>query len=350
MKPQFEQGLLHPNGLGRTSAPQRRQVGRGLAEAIGAGEEGIGAALASDGGFRSMPAVHDGRIRQRKQLALDAFQQGVEVGPREVGPPDRSLKQDVAAERHALALEHHTAGGVPGSVTDADRESPHPQLVAVRELAVGRGQPFGAHAEGQGLLGDVIVQHAVRRMQADRGSSIGLEPWDAEDVVDVRVGEPNPDRPDALGLQLVSDQTGLLARVDNGTLARGFVDQEVAVLDELAVRDRYDLHSLTAWRAMRTNCGSSRTAARYFSTAIAAVVASPTAVVIWRVSWLRTSPAAKRPGMEVIIRSSVTKYPPASCLKWPSTSPALGLNPMKMNTPPTRRFERPPVAASTSSR
>src|SRR5256886_7062049 len=92
MKPQFEQGLLHPNGLGRTSAPQRRQVGRGLAEAIGAGEEGIGAALASDGGFRSMPAVHDGRIRQRKQLALDALQQGVEVAPRQIGPPDRSLK------------------------------------------------------------------------------------------------------------------------------------------------------------------------------------------------------------------------------------------------------------------
>src|SRR5438309_719104 len=89
MKPQFEQGLLHPNGLGRTSAPQRRQVGRGLAEAIGAGEEGIGAALASDGGFRSMPAVHDGRIRQRKQLALDALQQGVEVAPRQTGPPDR---------------------------------------------------------------------------------------------------------------------------------------------------------------------------------------------------------------------------------------------------------------------
>src|ERR1051325_167607 len=42
---------------------------------------------------------------------------------------------------------------------------------------------------------------------------------------------------------------------------------------------------------------------RYFSTAIAAVVASPTAVVTWRVSWARRSPAAKSPGMEVIIRS-----------------------------------------------
>src|SRR5216117_2364474 len=131
MKPQFEQGLLHPNGLGRTSAPQRRQVGRGLAEAIGAGEEGIGAALASDGGFRSMPAVHDGRIRQRKQLALDALQQGVEVAPRQIGPSDRSLKQHIAAERYALPFEHETAGGMAGRVTNAERESSNPQLVAV---------------------------------------------------------------------------------------------------------------------------------------------------------------------------------------------------------------------------
>src|SRR6266699_390892 len=134
----------------------------------------------------------------------------------------------------------------------------------------------------------------------DRGPRIGLEPRDAQHVVDVRVREPDPDRPHGFGLELVRDQARVLAGVDDRALGRRFVDHEVAVLDELAVRDLHDPHSGTAWR-------SSRTAARYFSTAIAAVVASPTAVVIWRVSWLRTSPAAKRPGMDVIIRSSVTK-------------------------------------------
>jgi len=51
----------------------------------------------------------------------------------------------------------------------------------------------------------------------------------------------------------------------------------------------------------------SRNALRYFSTAIAAVVASPTAVVIWRVTWLRTSPAANRPVIDVIMRLSVIR-------------------------------------------
>src|SRR6266487_3833769 len=131
-------------------------------------------------------------------------------------------------------------------------------------------------------------------MQVDRGQSIGLEPRDAQHMVDVPVREPDPDRPDGLGLELVRDPARFLAWVDDRALGRRFVDHEVAVLDELAVRDLHDPHSVTAWRDGRTNCGSSRSAARYFSTAIAAVVASPTAVVIWRVSWLRTSPAANR--------------------------------------------------------
>src|SRR2546423_14988225 len=115
----------------------------------------------------------------------------------------------------------------------------------------------------------------------DRGPRIGLEPWDAQHVVDVRVREPDPDRPDGFGLELVRDQARFLAGVDDRALGRRFVDHEVAVLDELAVRDLHDPHSLTAWRAWRTNGGSSRSAARDFSTAIAAGPGAPHAGWGW---------------------------------------------------------------------
>src|SRR3989454_3174727 len=46
--------------------------GRRSGETVGAGEKGVGAALSSNGRLRSMAGVHDGRIGQRKQLALDA--------------------------------------------------------------------------------------------------------------------------------------------------------------------------------------------------------------------------------------------------------------------------------------
>ena len=120
-------------------------------------------------------------------------------------------------------------------------------------------------------------------------------------MIDVGVGQPDRDGLHVRRRDLVGDQARLLARVDDRTFGAGFVDDEIAVLDEPTVRDRHDLHGATP------AFSRSRRPARYFSTAIAAVVASPTAVVIWRVSWLRTSPAANNPGIEVIMRSSVMK-------------------------------------------
>src|SRR6266516_3881445 len=83
---------------------------------MGAGEEGVGSALASHGGFRSMPAVHDGRIRERKQLALDALKQRLEVAAGQVGSPDRALEQHVSGERRAVSLEHNAARRVARGV------------------------------------------------------------------------------------------------------------------------------------------------------------------------------------------------------------------------------------------
>ncbi len=113
-------------------------------------------------------------------------------------------------------------------------------------------------------------------------------------MVDMRVCEPDGNRLRARFPELMEDQAGLFTGIDDGALARLLVDNEVAILGEHAVRDRDDLHFLPL-------------ALRNFSTAMAAVVASPTAVVICRVTWLRTSPAANSPAIEVIIRLSVIR-------------------------------------------
>src|SRR5262245_35275591 len=117
----------------------------------------------------------------------------------------------------------------------------------------------------------------------------------------MRVRERDADGLGAACLDLVQDQPGFFTRIHDGALARLLVHHEVAVLGEHAVRNRDDRHFLP----LPSPC--SRSALRYFSTAIAAVVASPTAVVIWRVTWLRTSPAANKPAMDVIIRASVIR-------------------------------------------
>src|SRR5579872_3004141 len=65
----------------------------------------------------------------------------------------------------------------------------------------------------------------------------------------------------------------------------------------------------------------------------AAVVPSPTAVLICRVSWALTSPTDHIPSTEVRIAPSVTRYPEASCSAWTFRRPELGKNPAKMKTP-----------------
>src|SRR3989454_10635241 len=86
----------------------RSQEGRGgrrSGETVGAGEKGVGAALSSNGRLRSMAGVHDGRIGQRKQLALDARDQRPEIAAGKVGPADGALKQDVRSEERRVGKE-----------------------------------------------------------------------------------------------------------------------------------------------------------------------------------------------------------------------------------------------------
>src|SRR6266540_1617175 len=285
-----------------------------------------------------MAGVHDGRIGEHKQLPADASDQRVEVAARQVGPADRPLEQHVAGEDRPVPHQRHVSGRVPGHVPDFEAETTDAQLVAMGERAVRRRQQWCGDPERRSLLRRRIVQRPVGRVEVDGSPGLLPHAIHAEHVIEVRVGEPDGCRGRTGVPQGAADQLGVLSGIDHGTLSRSLIDHEVGVLDEHAVGDRDDLHRATG--------ACSRKAARYFSTAIAAVVPSPTAVVIWR----RTSPAANSPGIEVIIRSSVTKYPLASCLTWPSTIPVLGLNPMNTNTPFTGSCDAAPVTVSSRSR
>ena len=156
MKPQLAHGFLQPHGLGRTSAPHRKQVGRGraLGEAGRAGEEGIGAAFVSDSGFGSMSGVHDGRFGQGEQLTLDTGDEGVEVAARQVGAPDRPREQHIAAKHDAGTDEADTSGGVPRRVPHLEGDlAPFAPLLRTAEIVhVGKGSTFG--------LGKVEIKHA----------------------------------------------------------------------------------------------------------------------------------------------------------------------------------------------
>src|SRR6185437_12920703 len=131
---------------------------------------------------------------------------------------------------------------------------------------------------------------------------------------------------------------GLVARIDqDGAICR-LVHDEIRILLKRSDRERLELHAVYPPDPTIGSLGSpSASALRYFSAAMAAVVASPTAVVTWRVSCARTSPAANNPRMLVCMFASVSKYPMSSWSTWPSMMPVFGRNPTNTNTPVTAR-------------
>src|SRR6185437_15304146 len=122
MKPQFQQGFLQPRALGRTSAPQRRQRGRGLGDSP---EEGVGSALGANRGCGSMSRVHDGGIREYKQLPLDAADQCVEIPARQVGSPDGALEEDVATEYGPVPRKHDMPRRMARRMPDGELQATH---------------------------------------------------------------------------------------------------------------------------------------------------------------------------------------------------------------------------------
>ena len=166
-------------------------------------------------------------------------------------------------------------------VSHADLHRPHLQPLAVGQLVVRRRGCAEPQTQPLALLREPLIERPVGGMQINRGPRRGGDLGDAEDVVEVRMGEP--DRRDAAlpprGLQ--QEARRLLAGIDQDRVrGRGIVNQ-VTVLGELSVGDRDDFEAgVQAASAAPRDLRS----VRYFSTAIAAVVASPTAVVTWRVS------------------------------------------------------------------
>src|SRR5260370_29392536 len=194
---------------------------------------------------------------------------------------------------------------MPGGGADRQLDGPHPYGVSRIVGPIGRRQGLGFETEPCRLLGDAVVKRAVGGVEPDGRTGLRFEPRHAEYVVQVPVGEPDGGDAPVQGLQLVEDQPRGFAGIDHRALARGLVQHQVAVLDELPVGAGHDLHATVAFSFF------SRSLARYFSTAMAAVVASPTAVVLWRVTCARTPPAANSPGTHALIFSPATSYTPA---------------------------------------
>src|SRR5687767_8539148 len=159
------------------------------------------------------------------------------------------------------------------------------------------------------------------------------------DVVEMGVRQPDGAEFRFRLLDRGDQLIAIVTRVHDRRVAAVAIDDEVGVFLERPGLERENVEN----RGVHAVAIASRRAVRYFSAAMAAVVASPTAVVTCRVSCTRTSPAANSPGIDVCMWSLVSRYPMASCSTCSSMMPVLGRKPMKTNRPVAGRSDSTPV-------
>ena len=145
-------------------------------------------------------------------------------------------------------------------------------------------------------------------MQVKRELPLASHRRDRADVIEVRVREPDRLERDAGRAHHLDDALAFVAGIDEhgATASPRRRGDSSSPRTAPTVSDVIFIPRTASCPRIGDDAAFCR-ALRYFSTAIAAVVASPTAVVTCRVSCDRTSPAAKSPGMDVCMIASVSR-------------------------------------------
>src|SRR5688572_25606533 len=248
-------------------------------DADSARQKGVRALLPPDARGRSVTGIDDRVFRLRANPLQGAFELCT-IGEGKVRAAHRAGEQTVAHERDTVTVDRDVARGVSRHVNDGEAERPDVQGVAVGQVMIGRGRLLHAEPEHEPVLCSAIVDGALARVDGDRHRGLTDDSGDGTDVVHVRVGQPDRVELGPIVAHGLEQALWLVAWIDEHRATSGLVDDEICVLLQRAHGQRPNDH--TAYPPLDSSCGSRwpfLSAVRYFSAAIAAVVASPTAVV-----------------------------------------------------------------------
>lgn len=152
-------------------------------------------------------------------------------------------------------------------------------LVSVVQPLVRNPVTFDLEAPGRGLLRPQDEQRDVQLMDKDRHLESLPDRGHRSDVIEVGMRQPDGPEAGSGGLDCRNQAGSLGTRVDQNGISRPGIPDEVRV-----GLQRTDGDDFNRGHSGQPEATALRRAVRYFSAAIAAVVASPTAVVTCRVS------------------------------------------------------------------
>ena len=172
-----------------------------------------------------------GVFGEREQARLDGVENLVVVAAGQVGPSDAAGKEGIAREDHFQGFEVKADGalGVAGRVNDVGGVVFEAYAAAIGKGLVGRGGLRGGNADPRGLFGHDLHEGKIVFVEEDGGPGKGLELEGSADVVDVGVGDENLLQSQAVGFEALVNAGGLVAGVDDDSLAGLLVAEKSAI-------------------------------------------------------------------------------------------------------------------------
>jgi hypothetical protein len=162
-----------------------------------------------------VPRENDRLIGKREELLTDISEQGLRVAAGKIRPPDGSGEERISYDGNVVPHKRDTSWAVPGHVSHFEGQTTQRELVTFCQLVLGWGRRLEvAVAKPFSLARHAVVQLPIGRMQIDRHARGVDDDANAEDVVEVRMREPDRAKIERLRSEAPQEEFRLLAGID----------------------------------------------------------------------------------------------------------------------------------------
>jgi len=204
-------------------------------------EEGVGVALAADGGGGTVAGVDDGVVGELEEFGLQGIHDLIERATPEIGAADAASEECVSREELRLGeldftgilgeIQADAAGRVARSVNNIGLEAAPTESVAFLEKMIDLHE-FGCfHAQEGGLDFHAVIKGEIIVVHHNGRAGVLMELGEAADVINVGVGADDDLDDELVAAQKTEDAFDFIAGIDDdGFAGFGIADDQTVAL------------------------------------------------------------------------------------------------------------------------
>jgi len=206
-------------------------------------DEGVGVALATDGGGGAVAGVNYGVVGELENFGLQGIHDLIEGAAPEIGAADAAGEKRVSRKELRLGeldvagilgeIEADAAGRVAGSVNDISLETAPTESVAFLEELIDVDEFGRFDTEEIGLHFHAVIKGKIVAVHHDGRAGVLMELGEAANVINVGVGADDDFDGELVAAEKAKDALDLIAGVDDdGFAGLGIADDQTIALEQ----------------------------------------------------------------------------------------------------------------------